>query len=156
MGVAQSHRKSREKSLSGLFARANDALLMRFQDHLKSHGLSIIDWRVLKTLLFEDGMRVIDVAERALSRQVTITQAVRRMERSGLVRRRIPSNDRRARRVYLTDRGRQVARRLHALERRHERAADRALGSAASRKLKTALLRFIQSIEGAPLLRRAR
>ena len=129
---------------------------MRFQDQLKSNRLSVIDWRVLKTLLAADGMRVIDITERALSRQVTITQAVGRLERSRLVRRRIPSDDRRARRVYLTARGRQIARRLQALERRHERAADQALGGTASRKLKTALLRFIRSIEGASLLWRGR
>lgn len=156
MGTTETRRRSREKSLSGLFARANDALLMRFQDQLKSNRLSVIDWRVLKTLLAADGMRVIDITERALSRQVTITQAVGRLERSRLVRRRIPSDDRRARRVYLTARGRQIARRLQALERRHERAADQALGGTASRKLKTALLRFIRSIEGASLLWRGR
>jgi DNA-binding MarR family transcriptional regulator len=156
MGVTEPRRKPREKSLTGLFARANDALLMRFQDQLKSHGLSVIDWRVLKTLLVEDGKRVIDITEHALSRQVTITQAIGRLERSGLVRRRIPSDDRRARRVYLTERGRKVARRLQTLERRHERAADRALGGTASRKLRTAVYRFIRSIEGASLLWRAR
>lgn len=156
MGATEPRRRSGEKSLSGLFARANGALLMRFRDQLKSQGLSIIDWRVLKTLLVADGMRVIDIAERALSRQVTITQAVGRLERSRLVRRRIPSDDRRARRVYLTERGRQIARRLQALERRHERAADRALGGTASRKLKAALLRFIRLVEGASLLWRAR
>jgi DNA-binding MarR family transcriptional regulator len=92
-------------------------------------------------------MRVIDIADRALSHQVTITQAIGRMERSGLVSRRIPSDDHRSRRVYLTERGRRVARQLAVLDPRRERAAKRALGGAASRKLKTALTRFIESIE---------
>ena len=75
----------RTKSLTGLFARAQDALLMPFQAELKSHDLSIVEWRVLKALLAEDGMRIIDLAERALSHQVTITHAIGRMERAGLV-----------------------------------------------------------------------
>ena len=49
-------------------------------------------------------------------------------------------------------RGRRVARQLATLERRHERAANSALGGAASRKLKNVLLRFIDTIEGATLL----
>ena len=139
----------RSESLTGLFARAEDALLMPFQAQLKSRGLSIVEWRVLKTLLAEDGMRIIDLAERALSHQVTITQAIGRMERAGLVGRRVPSGDRRSRCVYLRERGRHVARQLATLERRHERAANSALGGAASRKLKNVLLRFIDTFEGA-------
>ena len=88
---------------------------MRLQDQLRSHGFSIVDWRALKTLLVEDGMRITDLAERALSRQVAITQSVGRMERSGLVRRRIPSGDHRSRRVYLTVRGRSLAQQLATL-----------------------------------------
>jgi DNA-binding MarR family transcriptional regulator len=140
------------ESLTGLFARVEDALLMPFQAQLKSRGLTIVEWRVLKTLLAEDGMRIIDLAERALSHQVTITHAIGRMERAGLVSRRVPRDDRRSRRVYLMERGRHVARQLATLERRYERAANSALGRAASRKLKNVLLRFIDTIEGATLL----
>ena len=74
------------------------------------------------------------------------------MERAGLVRRRVPSGDRRSRCVYLKGRGRRAARQLATLERRHERAASRALGGAVSRKLKNALLRFIAAIERSILL----
>jgi DNA-binding MarR family transcriptional regulator len=122
---------------------------MPFRAQLKSRGLSIVEWRVLKTLLAEDGMRIIDLAERALSHQVTITHAIGRMERAGLVGRRVPSDDRRSRRVYLRERGRRVARKLAMLERGHERAANSALGVAASRKLINVLLRFIDAFEGA-------
>ena len=142
----------RSESLTGLFARAEDALLTPFQAQLKSLGFSIYDWRVLRALLTEDGMRIIDLAERALSHQVTITHSIGRMERAGLVSRRVPSGDRRSRCVYLRERGRRVARQLATLERRHERAANSALGGAASRKLKNVLLRFIDTIEGATLL----
>lgn len=84
MDVTQSRRKAREQGLTDLFAEANDALLTPLQDQLRSHGLSIVDWRVLKTLLAEDGVRIIDIANHALSHKVTITQAVGRMERSGV------------------------------------------------------------------------
>jgi MarR family transcriptional regulator for hemolysin len=137
-----------ERNLAGLFARARDVLLTPFQEQVKAQGLALIDWRALKALLAEDGLRIGDIAERALSHQVTVTQAIRRMERAGLVRRRVPSNDRRSRRVYLTRHGRRAASRLLALERRHERAAKRALGGTASRRLETVLLRFVRLIEG--------
>jgi DNA-binding MarR family transcriptional regulator len=75
------------ESLLGHFARAQGALLMSLQARLKSHGFSIVDWRVLKALRAEDGMRITDLAERALSRQVTITHMVGRMEQAGLLRR---------------------------------------------------------------------
>jgi DNA-binding MarR family transcriptional regulator len=127
-------------------------MLTPFQAQLKSHGFSVCDWRVLRTLLAGDGVRIIDLIEKALSHQTTVTQAVGRMERAGLVSRRIPSDDRRSRRVYLSERGRRVARQLATLERQHERAASQALGSAVSRKLRRVLLRFINTIEGSTLL----
>jgi DNA-binding MarR family transcriptional regulator len=120
--------------------------MVPFEEQLKSHGLSLTEWRVLKTLMVHDGMRMIDIAEHALSNQPTLTNAVGRMERSNLVQRRTPSEDRRGTRVHLTEHGERVALPLAALAQQRDRAVERALGASASRKLKVALVQLIELV----------
>jgi DNA-binding MarR family transcriptional regulator len=140
----QPSKKPRKTHLVDLLDRADNALMVPFEEQLKSHGLSLIEWRVLNTLMAHDGMRMINIAERVLSSQPTLTNAVGRMERSNLVQRRTPSEDRRGTRVHLTEHGERVALPLAALAHQHDRAVEQALGVSASRKLKVVLVQLIE------------
>ena len=141
-----SSKKPRQAYLVDLFARANHALMVPFEEEVKSRGLSFIEWRVLKTLLAHDGMQIIDIAEHVLSLQETVTKAVGRMERLKLVQRRTPSEDRRRRSVHLTEHGERVARPLAVLADQRDLAVERALGVSTSRKLKVTLVQLIELI----------
>jgi DNA-binding MarR family transcriptional regulator len=135
------------KDLTGLFARVSDALLSPLHDQLKSSGLSIGDWRLLKSL-HRDERGIGDIAEHGtLLCRPPITRAIGRLARAGLVRRCVASADRCFSGVRLTKRGQGVLRRLAVLEARLERMAEEALGKTASAKLRTALAQFIRSIE---------
>jgi DNA-binding MarR family transcriptional regulator len=144
--VTGSSKKPRQAYLVDLFARADHALMVSFEAQVKSRGLSFIEWRVLKTLMAHDGMRIIDIAKHVLSLQETVTKAVDRMERSKLVQRRTPSEDRRRKSVHLTERGKRVVRPLAALAHQRDLAVERALGVSASRELKVALAQLIELI----------
>jgi len=136
-------RKSREKSLTELLACADQLTAERFRESAKSQSLSVTEGRVLGALTKFDGIRMIRIAELTLSKQVTLSKAVDRLERAQLVQRRTPSEDRRSTLVYLTEEGRRVATLLLAQTRKDARAVTRALGPATSGKIKAALVRLV-------------
>jgi DNA-binding MarR family transcriptional regulator len=61
---------------------------------------------VLLPLFEEDGLRMGELARRALLSKQTMTEMVRRLERDGLVERRADPSDGRASLIFLTDRSR--------------------------------------------------
>jgi len=63
---------------------------------------------VLMSLWSEDGLKVVELARRAGLETSTMTGLLDRMERDSLVSRQPDVHDRRASRIYLTERGRQV------------------------------------------------
>jgi DNA-binding MarR family transcriptional regulator len=141
--VTGHRRKSRERSLTELVACGDQLMAERFRESAKSQGLSVTEGRVLGALTEFDGIRMIGLAELALSNQTTLSKAVDRLERAQLVQRRTPSEDRRVTLVYLTAEGRRVATLLLAQVRKDARAVTRALGPATSRKIKAALARLV-------------
>jgi DNA-binding MarR family transcriptional regulator len=61
---------------------------------------------VLLPLFAEDGLRMSDLTRRARLAKQTMTTLIRQIERAGLVERRQDTDDARASRVHLTERGR--------------------------------------------------
>ena len=141
--MTRHRRKSREKSLTELLACADQLTAERFRESAKSQSLSVTEGRVLGALTKFDGIRMIRIAELTLSKQVTLSKAVDRLERAQLVQRRTPSEDRRSTLVYLTEEGRRVATLLLAQTRKDARAVTRALGPATDGKIKAALVRLV-------------
>ena len=141
--MTRHRRKSREQSLTELLACADQLTAERFRESAKSQSLSVTEGRVLGALTKFDGIRMIRIAELTLSKQVTLSKAVDRLERAQLVQRRTPSEDRRSTLVYLTEEGRRVATLLLAQTRKDARAVTRALGPATSGKIKAALVRLV-------------
>ena len=105
--------------LAGRFAAAG------FAEVRPSYG------SVLLPLYEEDGLRMGELARRARLSKQTVTQMIRRLERDGLVERRLDPSDARASQIFLTPRSRRfepvatavlqeldelVRRRLSALE----------------------------------------
>lgn len=130
------------KSLTRLFARVGEALLASLHDELNASGLSVGDWRLLKSLRGNET----DTERRAPPSGPANTRAIRRMAQTGFVRRCAANADRLGH-VRLTSRGQAVVRRLAVLEVQLERMTNEALGRRASRELKAKLARFIRSVE---------
>ena len=139
-----------DESLAELLARANHMLADSFQPQVKWHGLSATEWRVLAALSERDGLAMTELAEQVLFKQPTLTKAIDRMERAQLVQRRTPNEDRRRTLVHLSERGKRIAAPLLQRARQHDAAVNRALGDAASRELKAALLELIDRVRALP------
>lgn len=84
-----------ERYLPALLAQAAHLMVGDFVDEIRSHGLSLLEWRVLATLADTPPLPVGLLARRAVTKQPTLTRLLDRLENQGLVRRQDASNDRR-------------------------------------------------------------
>lgn len=139
---------ARQETATELVARVHHLLTRSFGEHLKEHGLSPTEWRVLAALGDHDGLTMTELAALALFNQSRLTRAVDRMEQAQLVRRDTSDEDRRRVLVFLTERGRRVAAPVALCARRFDAAVDRTLGALGLRELKAALARLSDSLTG--------
>ncbi|MUL40704.1 winged helix-turn-helix transcriptional regulator [Streptomonospora sp. PA3] len=111
-------------------ARAQIALMRRFQDDFRDWGITMREYDVLFTLSrCPKGSRMRDLSEHVLLTQPSISRLVERMAESGLVTREGDPCDRRGTVVGLTDHGREV---LQRVGRAHAAAIERYVGTALS------------------------
>ncbi|GAA1765333.1 MULTISPECIES: MarR family winged helix-turn-helix transcriptional regulator [Streptomonospora] len=128
-------------------ARAQIALMRRFQDDFRGTGITMREYDVLFTLSrCPEGSRMRDLSEHVLLTQPSISRLVERMAEDGLVTRGCDPADRRGTVVGLTERGRAV---LNRTGRRHAAAIEQYVGGA----LSSEELRTLRDIAGK--LRRA-
>lgn len=104
---------------------------------------------VLVPLFEEDGLRLGEIAARARLSKQTMTTLARLVERAGLVELVSDSQDRRAIRVHLTARGRELEPVARTALRRLERAAASTLGSGGLESLRRALVELADLVHGA-------
>jgi MarR family transcriptional regulator, organic hydroperoxide resistance regulator len=104
---------------------------------------------VLVPLFEEDGLRMGEIAARARLSKQTMTTLVRLVERDGLVELVSDSRDRRAIRVHLTARGRELEPVARTVLGRFERAATRTLGIDRLESLRRALVDLSDLVPGA-------
>lgn len=76
---------------------------------LADHGLTLPQWVILSALWREDGMLVSEIAHYTTSALPAASRIIDRMETAGLVSRTIDPADRRAVRVHVTEKARQLA-----------------------------------------------
>ncbi|MFL6075714.1 MAG: MarR family winged helix-turn-helix transcriptional regulator [Mycobacteriales bacterium] len=93
-----------------------------------------------------EGITVSALADLARVRKQTMAQAVDQLERAGYVERRPNPHDRRARLVYLTERGASVTPVTHAAAARVEERWAQLTGPAELEALRAALLRLLTEL----------
>ncbi|MEL6985309.1 MAG: MarR family transcriptional regulator [Actinomycetota bacterium] len=103
-----------------LLRQADQTLSAPFYAVLTAEGIARSDWRVLAVLAQSGDIGVVDLAAAALSPQPTVTHALRRLEKRGLVRRTNGPDDRRQRLASITTSGAKLADRLIAEAKRLE------------------------------------
>lgn len=104
-----------------LLARASSVASSQFHAALARQGISVPTWRVLAVL--SDGPATVgQLAEAVLLKQATLSKALDRLERDGLVRRQRRGADRRQVTVALTDAGAGLARDLIPQAMAHQQA----------------------------------
>lgn len=92
-----------EATLGWLFLDVHAAMTRAFDDRLSRVGLTRSQWRVMSPLLKQQGISQTTLAELVNIEKAPLGRTLDRLEKTGWVRREMDLEDRRARRVYLTD-----------------------------------------------------
>ena len=101
-----------------VLARAYGSIVNYIEDSLGAQGLGISDFMVLEVLLHKGPLTISAIGEKVLLASASMTSAIDRLEKRGLVRRTSCSSDRRIRIVELTDCGKTFIAEIYA---RHEK-----------------------------------
>jgi MarR family 2-MHQ and catechol resistance regulon transcriptional repressor len=101
-----------------LLSKATRALEAHAQRSVQALGMCLSDFAVLEALLHKGPLAVNIIGKKVLLTSGSMTAAVDRLERRGLVERKDDPDDRRARIVHLTEAGRKSIRKLFVA---HER-----------------------------------
>ena len=99
-------------SLPMLLYRASDAVMPRFRRIFNEFGITEQQWRILRVLADEQSLPMRDISRYCLIPAPSLVGIVDRLEKSGLVRRRVSPSDRRRVLVSLSDNGKALHRRL--------------------------------------------
>ncbi len=90
-----------QDSVGCLIVESARLLRKVFDRRMDSLGVTRSQWQVLVTLVFHEGISQSELAERLEIEQPSLVRLLHRLERSGLVERRIDSHDRRVKRIFL-------------------------------------------------------
>jgi MarR family 2-MHQ and catechol resistance regulon transcriptional repressor len=91
-----------------VFAKAHRSVSAQVEESVARHGLCLSDFMALEVLLHKGPLTIGEIGSRVLLTSGSMTAAVDRLERMGLVRREFTEKDRRARVIQLTRKGRQL------------------------------------------------
>src|SRR5688572_14051500 len=103
-----------EDTVTYKMARAATAYRNALEKHLGQIGIHGGQVFILFELWRNDGMRQIDLARRLILKPPTVNKMVKALILAGLVTREELDNDGRARRIYLTDEGRDIRTQVNA------------------------------------------
>lgn len=115
-----------------------------------AHGLSLPEWRVMLSVRRHPGVAARAVAEAWGMDKMTISRAVRRLERAGRVARAPAQGDRRRRRLSLTPAGKRLYAAIEPVATRRYRAILAPLAPGEARALARALAKLLAHTAPAP------
>jgi MarR family transcriptional regulator, 2-MHQ and catechol-resistance regulon repressor len=105
-----------------VLARAYHSIGEYIEGSVMSQGLILSDFMVLEVLLHKGPLTISVIGEKVLLASASMTSAIDRLEKRGLVQRRSCNSDRRIRLVELTCEGRGLIEEIYA---RHEKDLER-------------------------------
>src|ERR1700754_685916 len=117
-----------------VLARAHGSMVDFIKRSINAQGLGISDFMVLEVLLHKGPLTISVIGEKVLLASASMTSAIDRLEKRGLVLRRSCNSDRRIRLVELTDCGRAFIQEIYA---RHEKDLGTVFGGLCETELKT-------------------
>jgi homoprotocatechuate degradation regulator HpaR len=116
------------RNLPRLLLQAREAVMAHNRPHLREHGLSDQQWRVLRVLGEHGVVETGRVAREAFILGPSLTGVLARMERDGLIRRERDPADQRRTVVEATAKGRKLVDRLSQAVEAHYQRMEKALG----------------------------
>lgn len=125
--------------LAYVLAQAHRGVHLRFEKRLKTEGVQVEHWRVLKILIDKDGQSMGDLAEAVLMNHSALTKMIDKMVANNLVHRALDPEDNRRVNIFITDGGRELHDRLSPHDAKLDKEFESALGSKQMKTLKSLL-----------------
>lgn len=122
-----------------MLAQAHRGVHLRFEKRLKTEGVQVEHWRVLKILIDKDGQSMGELAGKVLMNHSALTKMVDKMVANGLVHRALDPQDNRRVNIFITDSGRSLYARLSPHDAKLDQEFEAALGSEQMKTLKDLL-----------------
>ena len=97
-----------ERSLPMLLMRTREAVMHRFRPHLRHHGLTEQQWRILRVLAEREAMEMQDLATYCCIQAPSLSRTIPALDERGLVRRKAHASDQRRVVVELAEAGRDL------------------------------------------------
>lgn len=139
--------KGEHESLPLLIRQAKRLFKRHFEAAVLRHGLTDVQFRVLRRLWCGDGLSLGELARDTSLDGATLTGLVDRLEAKGLVCRQRDTEDRRAVQVFLTPAGKALREHLEAVGQEVERRAVRGMSEEEIRQLHNLLKRVCENLE---------
>lgn len=130
--------------LAYLLAQANREINRQLDARLRSEGVPVEQWRILKLLSDGNGRSMGELAGTALLNHPTLTKTIDRMVADSLVYRISDPADRRKVLIFCSDRGKALARKLVPLALDQEAHIVNSYGDKATAQLKRLLETLIE------------
>jgi homoprotocatechuate degradation regulator HpaR len=109
--------------------RAREALMQEFRPHLRKHGLSEQQWRVLRALAEAGSMDINALGEMCQIHPASLSRMLPNLESEGRIERRTDRDDQRCIIVSITAKGRSLFQRVAKESEQIYAAIERRLGS---------------------------
>jgi DNA-binding MarR family transcriptional regulator len=119
-----------------------------YDRYLEPQGLTVTQYGVLGHLAVFDGICIGALAEKLIMDPTTLTRNLRPLERQGFVALQPDPRDKRARRLHLTAKGRDIFERAKPAWVRAQRHIEKALGERDTPALNTALDHVVERLAG--------
>lgn len=130
--------------LAYLLAQANREISRQLEERLRQEGVPVEQWRILTVLSNGEGHSMGELAEAVLLNHPTLTKMVDRMVSDALVYRAQDQKDRRRVLLFLSDRGKTLAKQLVPLAQSHEARIIQRYGGKSTSELKRLLGSLIE------------
>jgi homoprotocatechuate degradation regulator HpaR len=96
------------QSLPMQLMRAREAVMQRFRPHLRAHGVTDQQWRIIRVLVEVDGLEILELGHRCCIHPASLSRILPKLEADGLVARRVNAADQRRIIVSIAPRGRRL------------------------------------------------
>ena len=94
------------RSLPMQLMRAREAVMQRFRPHLRRHGITDQQWRIIRLLVEADALEILELSERCCIHAASLSRILPNMETAGLIARCAHARDLRRVIVSITPQGR--------------------------------------------------
>ena len=97
--------RSFSRSLPMQLMRAREAVMQRFRPHLRSHGITDQQWRIIRVLVEIEELEILDLSARCCLHPASLSRILPNLDAAGLIVRRAHAQDLRRVIVSITPQG---------------------------------------------------